>query len=149
MKKIKIIMGIAWAFVALVLIIILFPGIPGFSGALSKLSFMKINPRYSGGEVAYQAINPGCTLVVRKPVFEGLIKERKTGFVQIDWKGNLPEVIIDTIDYNSDGSPDFAVNIDTRNNISELTPRGSNVRNIGVSTSTSFGWALRVNLDKE
>ena len=50
---------------------------------------MKINPNYTGGEVAKQLISEDCTLDIRKPVFDGLFKESKNGFVQIDWRGNI------------------------------------------------------------
>jgi hypothetical protein len=109
---------------------------------------MKINPRYSGGEEAFTELMPSCTLVVRKPVFNGLLKERKTGFVQVDWRGKIPEIISDTIDYNLDRSPDFVVRINTASENSELTPISGNVEDINVSTPTSYGWALRVNLKK-
>ena len=48
------------------MIIILFPGLNGFSVSVSKLPFMKLNPRYTGGEIAFQIIEESCTLDVRK-----------------------------------------------------------------------------------
>ncbi|HZY25257.1 MAG TPA: hypothetical protein VFE71_05485, partial [Bacteroidales bacterium] len=76
MKKIKIIVGISWAFLGLILIIILFPGLNSYSVSVSKLPFMKLNPIYSGGEVAQQIISDKCTLDIRRPVFNGFIGER-------------------------------------------------------------------------
>jgi len=148
MNKIKIALGIAWAFVCLLVIIILFPGLTGLSRAMAALPFMKINPRYTGGEEAFIKPADACTLVVRKPVFDGLWKERKTGFVQIDWRGDIPENISDTIDYDQDGAPDFTVRINTKTDNSELIPVSTSVKDIDVSTPTSYGWALRVNLKK-
>lgn len=148
MRKFKIAAGIIWAFAGLILIIILFPGLGGFSGALAKLPFMKINPRYTGGEVAFQKVTPGCTLVVHKPVFNGLIGERKTGFVQVDWRGKIPETFIDTIDFNGDSIPDFAVRINTSEDKSEIIPINSEVLDLNVSTETSYGWTVRVRLKK-
>lgn len=89
------------------MIIILFPGLNGFSVSVSKLPFMKLNPRYTGGEVAFQIIEESCTLDVRKPFFNGLLKERNSGFVQLEWRGKIPEMIKDSIDYNCDGRKDF------------------------------------------
>ena len=57
MKKIKIIAGIFWAFLCMILILILFPGLNSFSGSVARLPFMKINPNYSGGEVAKQIVS--------------------------------------------------------------------------------------------
>ncbi len=56
MKNVKIIAGITWAFLGLILIIILFPGLNSYSVSVSKLPFMKINPRYTGGEIAKQIV---------------------------------------------------------------------------------------------
>jgi hypothetical protein len=148
MEKIKIIMGITWAFFCLILIIILFPGLNNFSGAAARLPFMKINPRYTGGEIAEQLVSENCTLVIRKPVFAGLFRERKTGFIQIDWRGKVPEMIADTIDYDLDKNPDFKILIDRKNLKTILDPINNKVKDISISTPTSYGWAVRVNLVK-
>jgi hypothetical protein len=148
MKKIKIITGIAWAVLCLVLIIVLFPGLNSFSASASRLPFMKINPNYTGGDVAKEIVSEGCTLQIRKPVFDGLIRERKKGFVQVDWRGIVPEKITDTIDFNFDKVPDFIVIIDRKMPDTELFPMNSSVLRIGKSTRTSYGWAIRVELAK-
>jgi hypothetical protein len=148
MKKIKIIGGLTWAFLCLILIIILFPGLGSFSSLAAKLPFMKINPNYTGGEVAQQMISAGCTLDIRKPVFDGLIRERNKGFVQVDWRGVLPDKLIDTIDYNLDGIPDFYIIVDRNLSKTDLKPVSNKVKGIGISTPTSYGWAVRVELKK-
>jgi hypothetical protein len=148
MKKVKIIAGITWAFSGLILIIILFPGLNSFSVSASKLPFMKINPRYSGGEIAKQIIVDKCTLDIRKPVFNGLFKERKTGFVQMDWRGSLPGLINDSIDYDQDGKKDFSISVDRNNSKTILKPFSNKVGEINISTATSYGWAVRVALVK-
>ena len=127
MKKVKIIAGICWAFLCLILIIILFPGLNSFSVSVSKLPFMKINPRYTGGEIANQMISESCTLDIRKPVFNGFLKERKSGFVQLDWRGNIPEIINDTIDYNDDGNKDFCILVDRKESKTDLEPFNNKV----------------------
>ena len=148
MKKIKIIAGITWAFICLILMLILFPGLNSFSASLAKLPFMKINPNYSGGEVARQMISAGCTLDIRKPVFDGLLGERKNGFVQIDWRGNVPDKISDTVDYNLDGITDFCIIIDRLKSKTDLTAISDKVGDISVSTPTSYGWAARIEVKK-
>ena len=149
MKKFKITAGIIWAILSMILLLIFFPGFNTFSSSASKLPFMKINPRYTGGEVAFGRINGNYRLIIRKPVFNGLLKDRKTGFVQIDWRGNIPETIIDTIDFNSDKIPDFAIEINTKESTCQLDPMNKNVEGIDVSTPTSYGWAVRVRLNKQ
>jgi hypothetical protein len=148
MKIIKIIAGITWAFLCLIIIILLFPGLDSFSSSAAKLPFMKINPNFTGGEVEQQLISQSCTLSIRKPVFDGLIKERKKGFVQLDWRGNLPDKLNDTIDYNLDGIPDFHIMVDRILSITDMEPISDKVKNVNTSTRTSYGWAVRVGLTK-
>ncbi len=149
MKKIKIIIGISWAFLGLVLIIILFPGLNSYSDSVSKLPFMKLNPIYSGGEVAQQIVADRCTLDIRRPVFNGFIKERNNGFVQMDWRGNIPQLINDSIDYDQDGIKDFCILVDRNNNKTVLKPFNRNVKGVNISTSTSYGWAVRIGIKKQ
>ena len=148
MKKVKIIAGICWAFLCLILVIILFPGLNSFSVSVSKLPFMKLNPRYTGGEVANQMITESCTLNIRKPVFNGFLRERNSGFVQLDWHGNIPEMIKDSVDYDHDGIKDFCILVDRKDSKTNLKPFNSKVKKVIISTPTSYGWAVRVELIK-
>jgi hypothetical protein len=148
MKKIKIIAGITWAIIGLILILILFPGLNSFSSSAAKLPFMKINPNLTGGTVDHQLVSLGCTLDVRKPVFDGLIRERKNGFVQLDWRGNLPDKLTDTVDYNLDGLPDFYILVDRNKSMTDLELVSDKVKGLRISTPTSYGWAVRVDLIK-
>jgi len=148
MKKIKITAGILWAILCLILIIILFPGLNSFSSGVAKLPFMKINPNFTGGEASKQIVMESCTLVIRKPVFDGLLRERNNGFVQIDWRGNLPEIVSDTIDYNLDKKPDFVIRISRSESSTILQPMNPKVKKMGISTPTSYGWSARVKITK-
>lgn len=148
MKKAKIIAGITWAFLCLILIIILFPGLNGFSVSVSRLPFMKLNPRYTGGEIAGQIIADRCTLDIRKPVFNGFLKESKSGFVQVDWHGTIPEVIKDSIDFDNDGIKDFSIFINRKDSRTVLDPINRMVKSVVISTPTSYGWAVRIGLTK-
>jgi hypothetical protein len=148
MKKIKIIAGICWAFLCLILIIILFPGLNSFSYSVSKLPFMKLNPRYTGGEIANQMIEASCTLDVRKPVFNGFLRESNSGFVQLDWRGKIPEKINDSIDYDHDGKKDFCILVDRKYSKTVIEPLNDKVKKVIISTPTSYGWAVRVEIKK-
>jgi hypothetical protein len=112
------------------------------------MPFMKINPRYTGGEVSSRIIEESCTLEIRKPVFNGFLNERNTGFVQMDWRGNISEMLNDTIDYNGDGKKDFCITVNTKESKTDLKPYNRNVQDVVLSTPTSYGWAVRVGLRK-
>ena len=149
MKKVKIIAGITWAIVCLIVMVAFFPGIGTLAGSLAKFPFMKINPNMSGGEIAYESIHEGCTLATHRPVFDGLIKERKKGFVQIDWRGEIQDEICDTIDYDLNGIPDFGIIINTATADSRIDPLNPAVTGLDVSTPASYGWTARIKLKKE
>ena len=148
MKKAKIIAGICWAFAGLLLIIILFPGLNSFSSSVSKLPFMKLNARFTGGEISKQIVAENCTLNIRKPVFNGFLKERNSGFVQLDWHGAIPDIINDSIDYDHDGNKDFIIFVDRKNSKTALYPLNRKVKGVDISTATSYGWAVRIGLLK-
>jgi hypothetical protein len=148
MKKIKIALGISWAVLCLILIIVFFPGMNSFSSQVSRLPFMKINPNFTGGEAAEQIVMQSCTLVVRKPVFDGLTGERKHGFVQVDWRGDIPDIISDTIDYDMDKKPDFMIRINRSEPATVLLPLNQKVKEVDISTPTSYGWSVRVKIVK-
>ncbi|MGD0340441.1 MAG: hypothetical protein ABSA76_01855 [Bacteroidales bacterium] len=148
MKKLKIAAGILWAILCLILIIVLFPGLNTFSSNVSRMPFMKINHNFTGGEAAEQKIMENCTLVIRKPVFDGLIGERRHGFVQLDWRGRIPEILSDTIDYDMDMKPDFAIRINRTESSTVLHSMNPKVKGTGISTPTSYGWSVRVKIIK-
>ncbi len=129
--------------------LVFFPGFTSFSRSFAKLPFMKINPNYTGGEIAYERIQANCTIVTRKPVFDGLLKERNNGFVQIDWRGEIPGEINDTIDFDLDNIPDFIIRINSETSDTQLDPMNQYVTGLDVSTSTSYGWAARIKLKKQ
>lgn len=66
---------------------------------------------------------------IHRPVFDGLFWEKRTGFVQIDWKTDqpLPEKIEEKVDFDRDGNTDFQVTLDTQANTAMLTPFDSRV----------------------
>ncbi|MCU0461147.1 MAG: hypothetical protein MUF36_03895 [Bacteroidales bacterium] len=148
MNKIKMTAGLIWALCCLIVMIMLYFALGGLSEGFAKLPFMKLNPNTNGGELAQQVVMDNCTLMIRKPVFDGLLRERNKGFVQIEWKGDLPGKINDTIDYNMDSSPDFVIGIIVPENQVNLVALNPKVRDVGISTSTSYGWAARINIDK-
>jgi hypothetical protein len=144
MKKVKSLSGIVWALLCLIIVLVLFPGLNAISGSVARLPFMKINPNYTGGEVASSIASVNYTKEIRKPVFDGLFGEKRKGFVQIDWRGNIPEILNDTIDYDLDNNPDFRIHISKTGAKTEIEPVNNRVGKVLVSTSTSYGWTVRV-----
>lgn len=148
MKKLKLISGVMWAVLCLIIVLALFPGLNAISGSVARLPFMKINPNYTGGEVARHIASANYSTDIRKPVFDGLIGDRRKGFVQVDWRGEIPEILNDTIDYDLDGKPDFRIHISKSQSKTEIEPVSSKVGKLLVTTPTSYGWVVRVEVVK-
>lgn len=150
MKKLLIIIAYIWAFACVLLIPLTFMGNANFAKQLAKLPFMKINPVFSGGEVARSFENNGLKVVIYKPVFAALIGESKSGFVQIKFSDDnqLPKLISQEIDYNNDGKTDFNININTVTGETKLEPLNGNVKSMAVSAKVKMDWIIRINIHK-
>jgi hypothetical protein len=148
MKTFLSILGYSWAVLCLILIPATFIGNNGFAKMLTKFSFMKVNARYSGGELDRVLSKTDYKIEIYKPVFTALIGESSEGFVQIKWIASkeLPPVINDTIDFDKNGVADFAVNIDTKTGKTELKAFDKNVIGLRISSKVKESWLIRVDL---
>jgi hypothetical protein len=111
--------GIAYTWAALCLVVILatFMGMGFWERTLAKGTGIHVSARFSGGEVV-QTFDHGLYRTLRhRPVFDGLLRERGEGFVQIDWvpleKQSLPSTIKEILDIDGDGRIDLSVEVDT------------------------------------
>jgi len=150
MSKLKSFLGYSWALTALPLILATFIGLNTWARGLAEITGVKISPWHSGGEVARTIPHDGYKAAVYEPVFQGLVGERKKGFIQVKWtpdKGRrLPVMIDESIDLDADGTPDFRVRLDTKMNQAQLDPYKPHV--LGVTQVFDLGdeRAVRVKL---
>jgi hypothetical protein len=151
MKKLLSILGFTWAVVCLLIILIMFPGLNNFSLQLAKLPFMKINPKYSGGDVVKTIKYENYTVNIHEPVFAALIGESSKGFVQLDWNwtDSIPVPVTDTIDYDLDNQKDFIIGIDPSTENLRIISLQNAVGEIKASARTENGWLVRVGLTNE
>ncbi len=148
MKTMLSIIGYSWAVICLLLVPVTFIGNGSFANLLAKQSFMKVNARYSGGDIDHSLTKKDYKVEIYKPVFTALIGESSEGFVQVKWVVDkvLPPAICDTIDFDNNGSPDFSVNIDTKTGKTEFKALDKNVLGLNVSSLVKSSWLVRVNL---
>jgi hypothetical protein len=151
MKKTIQIFAYIWAIICVLLIPVTFMGNDQLASMLAKLSFMKVNPVYSGGETDRIIVKDSLIITINKPVFAALIGESSEGFVQIKFSDSthLPETIRQEIDYNNDGTGDFVLNINTFSNQTHLVPINENVRDLIISSKVKKDWIVRVGLVNE
>lgn len=149
MRKILTIPAYLWALACFLLIPVTFVRNDAFAKQLSTLSFMKVHPVYSGGEVNRTYEKDSLLISLNKPVAVTLLGDRKQ-MVQVSFskRGQLPGMIDQTIDYNLDGNPDFRVIINTTNGETNLTPIDQTVKSLWLSSRLKEDWVIRVNLEK-
>lgn len=125
MKSIISKLAYIWALLALPIVLAAFIGNRFLAEKLVTITGLQKSPWDTGGEIV-QTINHGAyQTMIHRPVFDGLISERKKGFVQVDWRANdgtLLEIINEEVDYDRDGIIDFQIQLDTGNNKAEINP---------------------------
>ncbi len=128
----KSILGITYMMITVIIGIMLFMNIDENGEKFIKKFEIKETEKILGGEIIKVVDYDNYKLRIHKPVFPGIFKERKKGFVQIDWFSNdsLPDNINEGIDYDNDGLNNFSVDLDTVNDKAVLTAYSDNVLNL-------------------
>jgi hypothetical protein len=108
MQKIRTILGYTLAAGALLIVLATYMGNGGFTRFIAGTG-IKVNPRYTGGEVARTIERKGYRIMIHRPVFSALIGQSKTGFVQVDWKPDSAAAWFIVANDGSAGSPSAAV----------------------------------------
>ncbi len=150
MGRLKSILGYTSAVLAFFVVPATFLGQNYFSSKLVSATGIKVSPRFTGGEVIKTVDHKTYTTLIHRPVFDGLIGERKDGFIQIIWEGRngWPQVIEEKIDYNGDNVEDFSIGIETKTGNGRLTVYNPSVVGIGQTYVLKSGYAARILLKK-
>ncbi len=150
MKKILSLPGYVWALACFLLIPVTFMKNDFLAEKLSLLSFMKVHPRFSGGEINRSYLSDGLHITVNKPVYGGIRQRGKHGFVQVRFSAirTLPDTIYQAIDYDVDGIDDFRVTLVPKTGSTELVSLSASVIDLAVSTPVKNDWVVRVNLQR-
>jgi hypothetical protein len=151
MKKLRIIPAYIWAAICFILIPITFIKNDALAEKLARLPFMKIHPKYSGGDERIAYINDGLAISVFEPVYNGITGKGSEGFVQVKFAGisHFPANINEAIDYDLNGDPDFKVSINTANGVTTLEKLNNHVRTVRISSKVKDYWLIRVNVVRE
>lgn len=148
MKNIFTIPAFIWAFICVLIIPVSFIGSDYFAQQLSYLPFMKVNPKYTGGEIARIYEQDSMIITVNKPVFPSLFGSGSKGFVQVKFSGvkTLPVLINQKIDYDNDGKADFFLNINTLTSDVKFETLSENVSALYISSKVKDSWIVRVSI---
>ena len=150
MERLKSIGGYTWAVLCVLVVFAGFFFNNALEEGLASAAGLRISARMTGGEVVRTLDRGAYTVAIHRPVFDGVLGERKRGFVQVNWKAvtAIPPVLREILDYDGDGRDDFLVEIDTATGRGSLTPYTASVVSLQEVFPLSHGWAVRVNLKK-
>jgi hypothetical protein len=158
MKTLQSIGGYTWAGICFFIVVTVFVGNHQLVELLAKAPFMKVHPKYSGGEIAATADHGLYFTQIHRPVFDALVGESKKGFVQVNWTlkseaeeppfEDFPAMIDEAIDYDQDGRDDFRIVLDTATDEASLEGFRPEVVDLALTVRLHRGWVVRVNLHK-
>ena len=150
MGRLKSILGYMAAILASFIVLATFFGNDYFSYKFASATGIHVSPWYTGGEIVKVIEHDTYRTIIHRPVYDGLMGERREGFIQIKWQSTagLPPVIHETVDYDGDNKADFLVTLDTATG--ETTVLGYNPAVVSVKKiyKLDTGWAVRILLRK-
>ena len=153
MSKLKSLLAHAWVLLATPIVLMTFMGMNHWSAVLVSTTGVKISPWQVGGDVMREIEHPGYRTVLRRPVFDALIGQRSTGFVQVEWLpaqgGPLPARIEEDVVYDADGVVDFSVDLETATNQARVAARSPRVLGLGRTYKLEGERVIRVRLRRE
>ena len=150
MKRLKTILSYTAAALAIFVVLATFLGNGYFSHKLVSATGIRVSPWFTGGEIISAIEHDTYMTLIHRPVFDGLVSERKEGFIQINWESRtaLPAVIQEAVDFNGDDKADFLVTLNTVTGETSLTAYNPAVVSVKKTYKLDKGWAVRIQLNK-
>ncbi len=148
MKKLRSVLGNALAWVTLTLAVLTpFLLLGWFERAVASAG-LRIDPEYSGGEIARVVERNGYRIEIYRPLPRRSPFQKIDPFIQMIWRpaDRLPARISDEVDVDGDGVPDLLVTFDSKTLAGAVTPRSSRFRAMRGAGVISFSELIaRVN----
>jgi hypothetical protein len=150
-SKLKSILGYTIAALMVPVVMVTLLAMGPLAQGLVDATGVVISPIYTGGEVVRTVTHGSYETHIHRPVFDGLLAERRTGFVQIVWSPltALPETLVEDIDYNNDGKPDFQVTLHPKTKTAEWKPFSSQAYGLEGPYAIGDGLGVRINLKNQ
>jgi len=151
MQKLRSIFGYSVAVIAIPVILATFIGMNFWSEKLVDVTGLTITPWFNGGEVVRTIEHGEYRTLIHREVFDGLIKEKNVGFVQLDWEpiNKVPSQLVEEIDYDNDGTIDFKIEFYTRNVKAIIKEDSSEVGKLTHCYKLRDRYMIRVELNKK
>lgn len=151
MDRLKSILGYTVAVLSFFVVLATFMGNDYFSSKLVSTTGISVSPRFTGGELIKTIDHNIYKTLIHRPVFDGLIGERNTGFIQINWErlNGWPQVIEEKIDYTGDNVEDFFIKVETKTGNAVIVSYNPHVVGIEKTYILKSGCAARILLKKQ
>lgn len=151
MKKIKSFFGYLIAALMIPLAFMTLMAMGPVSELLVQITGVEISPWFTGGEVAQVIPHTGYETHIHRQVFDGLIGQRREGFVQVVWvkAEALPDLIVEDIDYDQDGQADFQVTLRPHEKTAAWQPYSAYALELQGPYSIGSGLGVRVRLSRK
>ena len=150
MDRLKSFLGYTWAGLAIVIVLVTFMGSSRLSRVFASVTGISVSPWITGGEVAQTHEHGAYRTIVYRPVFDGLVGERSTGFVQIEWQseGPMPRALEEKIDFEKERGLLFVVRLDTQTGSAEVDGLKGKILGVEHVYRLDKGWAVRITVKK-
>ncbi|MGV8058137.1 MAG: hypothetical protein AB2L12_08965 [Smithellaceae bacterium] len=151
MKTIKSFLGYTWAVTAFIIALATFLGNDFFGRTLAAATGVTVNPWYTGGDIIKSVDHGKYRTLMHRPVFDSLIGQKKTGFIQINWEpaAGLPQIINEGFDFDSDNKEDFRLILNTTTGKIDLKTDNAAVLSVEKGYRLRNGWAVRILLERQ
>ncbi len=142
--------GYTLAFLMTPLVLATFVGMDYGARKLVSITGIKVTPWYTGAEVVRKVGHGRYETRIHRPVFDGLLWERKQGFVQVDWAPDqsIPTRIDEEVDFDGDGIADFRVQLESAENAATIIPLDRRVLSLEGTYRLENARSVRVTLTK-
>ncbi len=148
MKTLRALLVYLVAFAFIPLVVVAFANLYPIARGLMGASGLTIAPHITGGPVAARVEHGAYATSIHQPVFESLVGRPREGFVQVAWsrKADVPALLDEEIDYDSDGTADFRIRWDRTAGDIRVTPHRPEVGSLAGHYALADRYAVRVNL---
>jgi hypothetical protein len=151
MNRVKVILCYGLALLMLPAVLMLFINWESWRMNLGFATGLTVSPRFTGGAVEHYIDRGDYQIQIHRPVFDGLITQRRDGFVQVDWTpiGRVPKHFEEPIDFDQDGQVDFVIRWDTNNGVAELSSSNPEIV-VGIREVLKLtdAWSVRIKLKR-
>ena len=148
MNYIKSTSGYFIAFLSMIIAIATFASDGMVGKAIVQRGNLVISPNMDGGDIIKTIYKDGYRVDIHEPVFLGLFKPKKQGFIQIDFLKDIhaPALISEDIDINADNKIDFNVLYNTNMNKAEIESYHPDVSNRFMGIKRKSAYTVRIKL---